>query len=33
VLVHGDNRNYCTALIALNDESIRAWANDNASAV
>jgi len=29
VLVHGDNRNYCTALIALNEESIRSWAISN----
>jgi long-chain acyl-CoA synthetase len=29
VLVHGDNRNYCTALIALNEESLRAWGNEH----
>ena len=29
VLVHGDNRNYCTALVALNEESLRSWAKDN----
>jgi long-chain acyl-CoA synthetase len=28
VLVHGDNRNYCTALIALNEESVREWGKD-----
>ncbi len=29
MLVHGDKRNYCTALIAMDEESIRAWANEN----
>jgi long-chain acyl-CoA synthetase len=26
VLVHGNNRNFCTALIALDEEAIRKWA-------
>ncbi len=29
VLVHGNMRNYCTALVTLNDEEIRKWATDN----
>ncbi len=29
VLVHGNNRNYCTALITLNEEEIVKWAEDN----
>lgn len=30
VLVHGNNRNFCTALVALDPEAIGAWARDNA---
>ena len=29
VIVHGDRRNFCTALITLDAESITGWANDN----
>jgi long-chain acyl-CoA synthetase len=29
VVVHGDNRNFCSALITLDDESAKKWANDN----
>ncbi|MGA5329664.1 AMP-dependent synthetase/ligase [Streptomyces griseoincarnatus] len=29
ILVHGADRNYCTALIALDEQSITAWAADN----
>jgi long-chain acyl-CoA synthetase len=29
-VVHGNNRNFCTALIALDEESIRKWAAANA---
>lgn len=29
VLVHGDRRNYCTALVALDEPSITQWARDN----
>jgi long-chain acyl-CoA synthetase len=29
VLVHGDKRNYCTALITIEPESIASWAEDN----
>jgi long-chain acyl-CoA synthetase len=29
VVVHGDNRNFCTALIALDPEAITKWAKDN----
>jgi len=29
VVVHGDNRNFCTALIGLEEEAIRAWAEKN----
>ncbi len=28
-LVHGNNRNFCVALITLDEESIKAWAKDN----
>ena len=28
VIVHGDRRNYCTALVTLDPESINGWAND-----
>ncbi|MDP6933135.1 MAG: AMP-binding protein, partial [Myxococcota bacterium] len=27
VLVHGDRRNYCTALLTLNEDAVRSWAN------
>jgi long-chain acyl-CoA synthetase len=29
VIVHGNNRNYCVALVALDEESIRKWAADH----
>jgi long-chain acyl-CoA synthetase len=29
VVVHGNNRNFCTALIALEEESLRTWASKN----
>lgn len=29
IVVHGDKRNYCTALIALDPEAITAWAGNN----
>ncbi|MBX7098792.1 MAG: long-chain fatty acid--CoA ligase [Myxococcaceae bacterium] len=29
VLVHGNNRNFCSALVALDPESITAWAREN----
>ncbi|MEV6805513.1 long-chain fatty acid--CoA ligase [Streptomyces sp. NPDC017405] len=29
ILVHGADRNYCTALIALDESAIREWAKDN----
>ncbi|MFH9661216.1 AMP-dependent synthetase/ligase [Streptomyces sp. NPDC017248] len=29
ILVHGADRNYCTALIALEESAIREWAKDN----
>ncbi len=29
VLVHGDKRNFCTALVTINPESTGAWARDN----
>ncbi len=29
VIVHGDKRNYCTALITLDEESIGGWAKEN----
>ena len=29
IIVHGDRRNYCTALITLDEEAITAWANTN----
>ena len=29
VVVHGDNRNFCSALIALDEESIKKWAGEN----
>lgn len=29
VLVHGDRRNFCSALVTLDEESIPAWAADN----
>jgi long-chain acyl-CoA synthetase len=29
VLVHGNNRNFCSALITLNEEHVRAWARQN----
>jgi long-chain acyl-CoA synthetase len=29
VVVHGDNRNYCTALLTLDEESIKKWAKEN----
>jgi long-chain acyl-CoA synthetase len=29
VVVHGDNRNFCTALVTLDEESIRKWAREN----
>ncbi len=29
VLVHGNNRNYCTALISIDEESIKGWQEDN----
>ncbi|MCI0573196.1 MAG: long-chain fatty acid--CoA ligase [Myxococcaceae bacterium] len=28
-LVHGNSRNFCTALVALDEESIRKWAKEN----
>ncbi len=28
VVVHGDNRNFCTALISLDEETIRKWARE-----
>ncbi len=28
-LVHGNNRNFCSALIALDDEAIKKWAREN----
>jgi long-chain acyl-CoA synthetase len=32
VLVHGNNRNYCTALVTVDEESITKWAADNGHA-
>jgi len=29
VLVHGNNRNFCSALITLSEEEVRAWARQN----
>jgi long-chain acyl-CoA synthetase len=29
VVVHGNNRNFCTALISLEEESVRKWAAEN----
>jgi long-chain acyl-CoA synthetase len=29
VLVHGDRRNYCTALVTLDEEAIMSWAQDH----
>jgi long-chain acyl-CoA synthetase len=29
VVVHGNNRNFCSALITLDEESLRKWAKDN----
>ncbi|MHB8878201.1 MAG: AMP-dependent synthetase/ligase [Myxococcaceae bacterium] len=29
VLVHGNNRNFCSALVALDEEALKAWAKDN----
>jgi long-chain acyl-CoA synthetase len=29
VLVHGNNRNYCTALMTLDEEAVRKWLRDN----
>ncbi len=29
ILVHGDNRNFCSALITLDEEAIKKWAGDN----
>jgi long-chain acyl-CoA synthetase len=29
VLVHGNMRNYCTALVTLNEDEVRKWAADN----
>ncbi|MFZ5471710.1 MAG: AMP-dependent synthetase/ligase [Myxococcota bacterium] len=29
VLVHGNNRNFCSALVALDEEAIKAWAKEN----
>jgi long-chain acyl-CoA synthetase len=29
IVVHGDNRNFCSALIALDEEAIQKWARDN----
>jgi len=29
MLVHGNNRNFCSALVSLDEESIRKWASDN----
>ncbi len=29
VIVHGDRRNYCTALVSLDPESVPQWAEDN----
>ncbi len=29
VVVHGDKRNYCTALVTIEEESITKWATDN----
>jgi long-chain acyl-CoA synthetase len=29
VIVHGDRRNYCTALITLDEEGIQTWAGEN----
>ncbi|HUB07388.1 MAG TPA: long-chain fatty acid--CoA ligase [Myxococcales bacterium] len=29
VLVHGNNRNFCTALVTLDEEAIRKWAREN----
>ena len=29
MLVHGNNRNFCSALVALDEEALRAWAKDN----
>ncbi len=29
VVVHGDNRNYCTALVTLDEEALRKWAREN----
>jgi long-chain acyl-CoA synthetase len=28
-VVHGNNRNYCSALVTLDEEAIKAWAKDN----
>jgi long-chain acyl-CoA synthetase len=28
IIVHGDRRNYCTALITLDEEALRKWADD-----
>ncbi len=32
IIVHGDKRNYCTALIALDPETMEAWAQENGHA-
>jgi long-chain acyl-CoA synthetase len=29
VVVHGDKRNFCTALLTIDEESITKWAGDN----
>ncbi len=29
VLVHGNNRNFCTALVTLDEETIKGWKSDN----
>ena len=30
VLVHGNNRNYCSALVTLDEDSVRGWLKENA---
>jgi long-chain acyl-CoA synthetase len=32
VLVHGDGRNYCSALVTLDEEAVRNWLKDNGGA-
>lgn len=32
VIVHGNNRNYCTALMTLDEEAVRKWLKDNGGA-